>query len=133
VGVDVYTDIFLISALAGGEWQLHGPAALSPVPIGKEVGWTPKPVWTTWRRENSGPYRDSNSDTSVVQPVASRYTGSLSSGVPAPISSFRHFLGLLLTLRHASLLLRGLKNFFRILCTDAISVYLCSITTDGQV
>jgi hypothetical protein len=28
----------------------------------------------TWRRENSWPYRELNSDTSVVQPVASRYT-----------------------------------------------------------
>jgi hypothetical protein len=27
--------------------------------------------------ENSSPYRDSNSDLSVIQPVASRYTGSL--------------------------------------------------------
>jgi hypothetical protein len=32
------------------------------------------PVWTIWRRENSWPYRKSNSDPSVVQPVASRYT-----------------------------------------------------------
>jgi hypothetical protein len=31
-------------------------------------------VWTTWRRESSGPYQDSNADPSVVQPVASRYT-----------------------------------------------------------
>jgi hypothetical protein len=23
------------------------------VPFGYEVGWTPEPVWTTWRRENS--------------------------------------------------------------------------------
>jgi hypothetical protein len=36
--------------------------------------WTPEPVWTTWRSENSWPYRDSNPDLSVVQPVASRYT-----------------------------------------------------------
>jgi hypothetical protein len=38
-------------------------------------GWViPEPVWTTWRRQNSWPYQDSNSDPSVVQPVASRYT-----------------------------------------------------------
>jgi hypothetical protein len=49
--------------------QLHAPVALSPVPIGWEVGWTPEPVWTTWRSEYSWPYLDS-----VVQPVASRYT-----------------------------------------------------------
>jgi hypothetical protein len=59
--------------------QLHVPAALPSgkepaVPIGQEVGWTPQPIWTTWRRENSCPYRDSNSDHSVVQHVASHYT-----------------------------------------------------------
>jgi hypothetical protein len=31
------------------------------------------PVWTTWRSENYLPYRDSNPDTSVVQPAASLY------------------------------------------------------------
>jgi hypothetical protein len=59
--------------------QLHAPVALppgkeSPVPIGYEAGWAPEPVCTTWRRENSLTYRGSNSDPSVVQPVASRYT-----------------------------------------------------------
>jgi hypothetical protein len=47
--------------------ELHAPAALPPgkehpVHIGEEVGWTPEPVWTTWRRENSWPYKDSKSD-----------------------------------------------------------------------
>jgi hypothetical protein len=59
--------------------KLHALAALPSgkepqVPIGYEVGWTPEAVWTIWRRENSLPYRDSNSDPLVVQPVASRYT-----------------------------------------------------------
>jgi hypothetical protein len=59
--------------------QFHAPAALSPgkeppVPIGYEVGWTPEPVWTTWRSKNSSPHRDSNSDPLVVKAVASRYT-----------------------------------------------------------
>jgi len=31
--------------------QLHTPAALSPVPIKKEVGWVPEPVWKQWRGE----------------------------------------------------------------------------------
>jgi hypothetical protein len=58
---------------------LHAPTALpqvieSPVPSGQEVGWTSGPVSMTWIRENSWPYRDSNSEPSVVQPVASRYT-----------------------------------------------------------
>jgi hypothetical protein len=59
--------------------QLHAPAALPPekepaVPIGYEVGWTPEPVWTTWRKKILDPHRDSISNPSVVQPVASRYT-----------------------------------------------------------
>jgi hypothetical protein len=70
--------------------QLHAPAALPPrkeplVPIGQEVGWTPEPVWTTWRRENSWPYQNSNSDPSADQPVASRYTDW---AIPAPSEKF---------------------------------------------
>jgi hypothetical protein len=34
----------------------------------------PEPVWTTWRREYSWPYRGSKSDPSAVEPVTSRYT-----------------------------------------------------------
>jgi hypothetical protein len=57
--------------------QLHVPVALPPgktVPIRQEAGWASEPVWTTGKGENSWPYRDSNFDPSVVQPVASRYT-----------------------------------------------------------
>jgi hypothetical protein len=46
------------------------PGKKSPVPIGKEGGCAPEPVWMTWRRENSLPYRDSNSDPSAVQLVS---------------------------------------------------------------
>jgi hypothetical protein len=72
--VDVQIHVFLTSALVGGEWSALPTGKEPPVPIGQEVGWTSEPVWTTWRRENSSLYRDSNSDSSVVQPVASRYT-----------------------------------------------------------
>jgi hypothetical protein len=66
--------------------QLEVPASLPPgkeppVPIGQETGWAPETVWTTWSRENSLLYRDSNSDLSVVQPVDSRYTDY---AIPAP-------------------------------------------------
>jgi hypothetical protein len=66
--------------------QLHAPAALppgkeSPVPSGEEAGWATELVWITLRREKSGPYRDSNSDPSIIQPVASRYTDYV---IPAP-------------------------------------------------
>jgi hypothetical protein len=36
--------------------------------------WTPEPVWMMLRRENSLPYRDSNSHPSLFQAEASRYT-----------------------------------------------------------
>jgi hypothetical protein len=55
----VYRSTFyLTSALLEVTGQLHAPAALPPgkeppVTIGKEAGWAPEPVWTTWRRENS--------------------------------------------------------------------------------
>jgi hypothetical protein len=45
----------------------------------QEVSYTPKPVWTTWRRENSWPYWDSN--PLVVQSVATRYNNC---AIPAP-------------------------------------------------
>jgi hypothetical protein len=56
-GVDVYIHIFLTSPLAGGEWSASRPGRVTPGThwIG---GWVdPKPVWTTWKRENSGRYR----------------------------------------------------------------------------
>jgi hypothetical protein len=67
--VDVKIHIFLTSALVGGVVSFT-----PPVPIGYEAGWASEPVWTTRRKENSWPYRDSNSDPSAVQPVASHYT-----------------------------------------------------------
>jgi hypothetical protein len=67
-GMEVQLHIFLTSALVAGEWLASCPGRFTPgketpLPIGYEIGWTPEPVWTTWRRENSWPYRDSNSDS----------------------------------------------------------------------
>jgi hypothetical protein len=45
-----------------------------PLPNEQEAGWEPDTVLTTWRREISSPYRGSNSDTSVVEPVARSYS-----------------------------------------------------------
>jgi hypothetical protein len=81
-GVDVKIHIFLTSALVGDKWSASRlgrftSGEIAPGTHWIEVGWTPEPVWTTWRRENSWPYRDSKSNPSVVQPVASlRYPGS---------------------------------------------------------
>jgi hypothetical protein len=75
-GVDVWSYIFLTSALIGGEWSASRPCRFTPGERAFDTHWVGGRVglWTKWRRENSWPYRDSNSDVSVVQPVASRYT-----------------------------------------------------------
>jgi hypothetical protein len=57
------------------------PQRKSPVtPLDRRLGW-PK-SWSGHCGENSLPYRDSNSDPSVVQSVVSRYTNY---AIPAPI------------------------------------------------
>jgi hypothetical protein len=70
VGVDVYIHEFLTSALAAGEWSASRPGPGERAPgthwIGGGVG--------RWRGEKLCPYRDSSSDPSAIQPVASRYT-----------------------------------------------------------
>jgi hypothetical protein len=78
MGEWMYRSTFsLTSALAGGEWSVS--------PIGQEAGCAPEPVWTTWRRECSWPYRDLNSDLSVVHPVADRYAVW---AIPAPSTEY---------------------------------------------
>jgi hypothetical protein len=85
-GVQVEIDIFLTSALVGGEWSASRPCHFTPgerVPDTRWLGgWVgPESVWMTSRKENSWPYRDSNSKPSVVQPASSRYTDY---AIPAP-------------------------------------------------
>jgi hypothetical protein len=43
-------------------------------PLDRTLSGTPEPVWMIRRSENYWPYWESNSDPSVVQPVAGRYT-----------------------------------------------------------
>jgi hypothetical protein len=61
-------------------------------------GWAPEPVRTMWRRENSWPYRDSNSDPSVVQPIASCYI-NYAIQVGLKLNGTYQLLSLSLTLR----------------------------------
>jgi hypothetical protein len=43
-------------------------------PLDGRLSWPQICFWTAWRLEKSSLYWDSNSDPSVVHPVASRYT-----------------------------------------------------------
>jgi hypothetical protein len=88
MGEWIYRSTF---SLVRGEWWAarpgrftHGERAPGTHRVG---GWVdPEPVWMTWRRENSWPYRKLNSDPSVVQPVASRYTDCT---IPTPQNMFK--------------------------------------------
>jgi hypothetical protein len=67
--------VFLTSAPVTIEWSASRASRFTPrkgplIRIEQEVAWTPESVWAIRRRENFLPYRDSNSDPSVVQPVA---------------------------------------------------------------
>jgi hypothetical protein len=70
--------------------QLHAPASLPPgkssrYPLDKRVGG---PQSRSGRRgENSWPYRHSNSEPSVVEPVASRHTDWATSSDSTGITS----------------------------------------------
>jgi hypothetical protein len=107
------------------------------------VGWTPEPIWTTWRSENSCPYRDSNSDPLIVQPVASRYPGSYPRSIwtnflseikfDAPVLSSSDFREVSRTKRSLFLFppykvhfQRGINHF------DLISVTLSSCEIHGK-
>jgi hypothetical protein len=65
-------NMFKIRPLLTESGQLHAPLALPLVKRASSTHWNgcaPEMVRTTWRRENSSPCRDSNSDLSQVQPV----------------------------------------------------------------
>jgi hypothetical protein len=83
--VDVEIHIFLTLALAGGEWSASCPGHFT---LGEQPPWYPlerrlggPQSWSGQCGENSWPYRDSNSDPSVIHPVASRYTDC---AIPTP-------------------------------------------------
>jgi hypothetical protein len=56
--------------LSAAAFPTHNPV----IDLRRHFNWTPRPVRTIWRSENSVTYRDSNPDASVVQPAASHYT-----------------------------------------------------------
>jgi hypothetical protein len=75
-GVDVWIHVFFTSALFVAEWPALRPLPLYPrgrnpgYPIVMEAGWAPRPVWMAWRREESRPYWDWNSEPSAVRLIA---------------------------------------------------------------
>jgi hypothetical protein len=76
--MDVYIHIFLTSTLAGGEWVASRPGRITPrgrAPVTHWIGGLVDPRASLDDVEKilepTGPW---NSDPSVVQPVASRYT-----------------------------------------------------------
>jgi hypothetical protein len=69
--VVVYIHIFLTSALIGGE-STSRPGRSTPEERAPGTHWIGG--LDDLRKRKFLPYRDSNSDPSVVQPVASRYT-----------------------------------------------------------
>jgi hypothetical protein len=74
-GVDVYIHIFLTSTLVGGEWSASRTGRFTPGERTTGTHWWvgPRAGLDDVKRKFLI-YRDSNSDSSVVQPVASRYT-----------------------------------------------------------
>jgi hypothetical protein len=71
--------VFLASPLVGGERSASRLGRFTPgvIPPGSRfIGWVDPRAGLdeVQKRENSLPYQDSNSDPSVVQPVACRYT-----------------------------------------------------------
>jgi hypothetical protein len=77
--VDVWVQFFLTSAPAGGEWSASQPCHFIPGERTPGTHWRggvvdPRTGLDNVEKRKFLPYRDPNSDPSVVQPVASRYT-----------------------------------------------------------
>jgi hypothetical protein len=89
-GVHIQIQIFLTSALLGGEWSASRPGRFTagkepPVPTGEEVGWTSEPAWTTWRKVLTLPgleLRPLDPPARSQSPYRLRYPGSLRQHVP---------------------------------------------------
>jgi hypothetical protein len=80
VGVDAWIHVFVTSALVGGEWFASRPGRFTPRERAPGTHWIGG--WVDPRtsldkvekRKKYCPYWDSNSDSSAVHQVASRYT-----------------------------------------------------------
>jgi hypothetical protein len=77
-GVDILIQVYFTSAVVGSEWSVSCPGHFTPTEINRVThligGWVgPEISLDYMKRRKSYPYRVSNSDPSVVQPVASRY------------------------------------------------------------
>jgi hypothetical protein len=71
-GVDIQIHVFLTSVLVVDEWSASRPDRFTPGERDAGTHWMGGWVGPRRHGENSCAY--SNSDSSVVQPVASRYT-----------------------------------------------------------
>jgi hypothetical protein len=91
-GVDVWTRIFLTSALVVGEWAASHPDRVTPGERATGTHWIggwvgPRAGLDKVEKRKFLPVLESNSDPSVIQPVASRYTDW---AIPAPYSETGH-------------------------------------------
>jgi hypothetical protein len=86
-GVDVQIHIFLTSALAGAEWSASRPGCFTPG-INCIGGWVDPRAGLDNVENILGCYQDSNSNPSVIQPVASHYTKYT---IPASVTWVRFF------------------------------------------
>jgi hypothetical protein len=72
-GVDMQTHVSLTSALPAGEWSVSCPGRFTPGERAPGTHWIADRVDDVEKKKFLT-YRDSNSEPSVVQIVASRYT-----------------------------------------------------------